>query len=134
MAYTEFNRSKVTYTDAGSTVVFADVPMTSFSLSGGARGEIDISTSAGRFSLAGHRTPRRITIGMLFEDPTLAELETAMLACASGTLLVEHVPCSASPTDTTFIQDYVWLVNYDITGTIDGVMEVNVEFLIDETR
>ena len=131
MAFTQFNGATVSYTDAGAVAIFADKPLTSFSISGGDRAEVDVTTSAARASLPGLVSPRRATIGMLFEDPTITELEGMIAACAAGTLTLKVKPCGG--TAVNFVSDKAWLMSYDISAQVDGVFEVTMEFLFDET-
>ena len=131
MAYTAFNGASVTFTKSDSTVIFTDAPMTSISLMGGARAEVDVSTSSGRISFAGHRSPRKLNVGMILDDPTVAELEGAMVDDCVGTLLVKTTTCAGVSAD--FVNESAWIMNYDVSGQIDGALEVTIDFLVDET-
>ena len=132
MGLTQFNGSSVAFSNAAGTVLFTGLGITSFDFQGGDRAEIDITTSqsASRISRAGFRSPRRISLGVLFEDPTLTELDLEMLACAPGTLTVSaSIDCAAA---AQVLSLGAYLMSYSITAQMDGVWEVSMEFLVDE--
>ena len=133
MGLTQFNGSSASFADANAADVFVDLGITSFDFQGGDRAEIDVTTSAdsGRISRAGFPSPRRVSLGVLFEDPTLAELEAQMQACAPGTLSVKaSVDCAAA---SQVFSLNAYLMSYSITAQMDGVWEVSLQFLVDET-
>tara|TARA_R110001632_G_scaffold67839_1_gene159391 strand:+ start:1044 stop:1466 length:423 start_codon:yes stop_codon:yes gene_type:complete len=133
MGLTQFNGSSVSFATAAGTAVFEDLGITSFDFQGGDRAEIDVTTSTdtSRVSRAGYASPRRVSLGVLFEDPTLAELDAAILACAPGTLSVKAgVDCAAA---AQVFSLGAHLMSYSISAQMDGVWEVSMEFLVDET-
>ena len=133
MGLTQFNGSSASFADAAGTDIFSDLGITSFDFQGGDRAEIDVTTSADatRVSRAGFRSPRRVSLGVLFEDPTLAELDTAIKACAPGALSIKaSVDCAAA---AQVFSLGAYLMSYSITAQMDGVWEVSLEFLVDET-
>jgi hypothetical protein len=132
MATTRFNGASATYTDSGSTAIFTDVGITSFSLEGGSRAEIDVttSTSARRQSVAGFVSPRTLSLGLLLDDPTVAELDTMLGECSNGTLVIKAgVDCAAV---SQILSLSVYLMSYSITAQLDGVFEVSCEFMVKE--
>lgn len=129
MAHTEFNRMVCSYSKSGPTVLWANKPITSISFDGGDRPEVIINTSTTRKSTAGLPTPRRVTIGMILDDPNLADCEDALDECDSGSLTVTANNCG---TPSQFFAHSAWLMNYEVTAEMDGVYEVSLEFLIDE--
>ena len=133
MGLTQFNGSSVSFADNAGTTLFSGLGITSFDFQGGDRAEIDVTTSqsASRISRAGFRSPRRISLGVLFEDPTLTELDAEMQACAPGTLAVSaSVDCAAA---SQVFSLNAYLMSYSITAQMDGVWEVSLDFLVDET-
>ena len=133
MGLTQFNGSSAAFADAAGTVLFTGLGITSFDFQGGDRAEIDVTTSqdASRVSRAGFRSPRRVSLGVLFEDPTLSELDLEMAACAPGTLAVSaSVDCADA---AQVFELGAYLMSYSITAQMDGVWEVSMDFLVDET-
>lgn len=125
MAVIEGNTTTITW---GS--VISDAPITSISFSSGGRSEVEVVTSGGKYSLAGKRNPRKLSVSMILDDPTKAELDTAMTTCAPASLTIHYTPCGGSK--TSFFTDNAWITSYSISGDIDGVMTVDVNFLIEE--
>jgi len=133
MGLTQFNGSSVSFSDSAGTVIFEDLGITSFDFQGGDRAEIDVTTSSdsSRVSRAGFRSVRRVSLGVLFEDPTLTELDAAIKACAPGTLTAKFgVDCAAA---SQLFSLGAHLMSYSITGQMDGILEVSLEFMVDET-
>ena len=133
MGLTQFNGSSASFADSNGTVVFEDLGITSFDFQGGDRAEIDVTTSldSSRVSRAGFRAPRRVSLGVLFEDPTLAELEASLKACAPGTLSVKAgVDCGDA---AQVFSLGAHLMSYSVTAQMDDVWQVSLEFMVDET-
>ncbi len=132
MATTRFNGASVTITTAASAEIASGVGITSFSYEGGDRAEIDITTSsaASREVIAGFRSPRRLSLGLLLDAPTLANLEAMQDECGAGTVAVSAgVDCG---TPAQLLSLTAFLMNYSISAQMDGVFEVNVDFMVDE--
>ena len=132
MAFTNFNGMTATYSDGNSTAVIEAAGITSFNYEGGDRAQIDVTTSAStrRESLAGFASERRLTLGLLLDDPTVSELDAMIADCAPGTLLINSKDCGQSAAQ--FLSLPVFCMGYSINGQIDGVLEVNIEFMVAE--
>ena len=133
MGLTQFNGSSVAYSDSAGTVLFTGLGITSFDFQGGDRAEIDVTTSqsASRISRAGFRSPRRLSLGVLFEKPSIVELDAEMASCSPGDLTVSaSVDCAAA---SQVLSLGAYLMSYSITAQMDGVWELALEFLVDET-
>ena len=133
MGLTQFNGTTVSFADSAGTDVLVDIGITSFDFQGGDRAEIDVTTSAdtSRVSRAGFASPRRLSLGLLFEDPTLTELEAMMTACAPGTLTVKaSIDCAAA---SQVLSLGAHLMGYSITAQLDDVWQVSCDFMVDET-
>lgn len=133
MGLTQFNGASASYSNATGTVIFSGLGITSFDFQGGDRAEIDVTTSLDttRVSRAGRRSVRRLSLGVLFEDPTLAELEAMTAECGSGLLsIAAPIDCSVA---AQVLSLGAFLMGYSITAQQDGVWEVNLEFMVDET-
>ncbi len=132
MATTRFNGATATLANGAGTTIASAVGITSFGLDSGGRAEIDITTSAStsREVVAGFSNPRRMTLGLLLDSPTLAQLDTMVNECASGTLAVSFgTDCNAP---SQFLSLSVFLMSYNVEGTMDDVLQVSCEFLVDE--
>ena len=130
MAITQFNGSKVTYATATTGNHFENAYMTSLTISGGGRPDVDIVTSTARYSKAGLAEPRRVSIGMILDDPNGTDLENMITQCGSSQLTITTYVCD---TPSTFFQEDAFCMSYDISSAVDGVLEVTIEFLIDES-
>jgi len=126
MAVIEFNTTTITW---GSVIV--DAPVSSMSFMGGTRSEVPIVTSGGKYSYAGLRTPRKAQFTLVLDDPTLAELQTAVETCAPASLVINYTPCGGS--ETAFFTKNAWITDYSTTASVDGVFEADITFLYDET-
>ncbi len=132
MATTRFNGASVTITNAASAEIASGVGITSFSFEGGDRAEIDITTSsaATREVVAGFRNPRRLSLGLLLDSPTLSDLTAMQAECAPGTVAVSAgVDCGNA---AQLMSLSVFLMSFSITAQMDGVFEVSCDFLVDE--
>ena len=134
MGLTQFNGSSASFADSSGTVVFEDLGITSFDFQGGDRAEIDVTTStdASRVSRAGFRSPRRVSLGVLFESPTLADLEASLKACAPGILTVKASEDCAATAQVFSLGAH--LMSYSITAQMDDVWQVSLDFMVDETE
>lgn len=126
MAVIEFNTTTITW---GSVINAADI--TSISFQGGQRSEVPVVTNAGKYSFAGLKSPRKLTVGMVLDDPTVAELQTAVETCAAASLVINYTPCGGS--EQSFFTKNAWMTDYSVSGAIDGVYTVECSFLYDET-
>lgn len=128
-----FNGSTLTYTNSSSGVIFTGVGITSFSVEGGDRTEVDVtqSTSTRREVLAGFASPRRLTFGVIFNDPTLAELDTMLGECGPGTLVLAVKPdCDTAA--ASFFSGNCYLMNYSLNGELDGTITAELTFMVNE--
>lgn len=111
---------------------FTNAGITSFSYEGGDRAQIDVTTSAStrRESLAGFASERRISLGLLLDTADIAQLDALIAACAPAALAVTEKPCGGA--DTAFLGLNVYTMSYSVSGQLDGVLEVNVDFMVAE--
>ena len=132
MAYTRFNGATATITNAASSEIASDVGITSFSFDGGSRAEVDITTSVStrRSVVAGFSSPRRMSMGLLLAEATIAELDTMLAECAPGTVAVSFGVDCAAPAQLLSLSAY--LMSFNVTGSVDGVLEVSCEFMVGE--
>ena len=132
MATTRFNGATVTLTNADASAIATDVGITSFSYEGGDRAEIDITTSSAtsREIIAGFRNPRRLSLGLLLDTPSIANLDGMMEDCDSGSVTVKAGTDCAASSDILSLD--VFLMSYSVSAQLDGVMEVQLELLVDE--
>ena len=132
MATTRFNGASISLTTAAGAVIAENVGITSFSFEGGDRAEIDVTTSsaASREVVAGFRNPRRLSLGLLLNDPTLAELEGMQAECGSGSIVGNAGVDCGTPAQIMSLN--VFLMSFSVSAQMDGVFEVNCEFLVDE--
>ena len=132
MAFTRFNGATATITDSAGTAIATAVGIQSFSYEAGDRAEIDVtrSTSNRREIVPGFSSPRRLTVSLLLEDPTVTELDAMLGECAAGTFAVNFGVDCAAPTQ--FLSLSVFLMNYSVQGEVDGVLEVSCDFMVDE--
>ncbi len=124
MAYYPFNGATATF--AGTTF-----KITSFSLEGGDRAEVDVtnSSSTSREVVPGFRNPRRVTLGINYNGE-LATLDTALASCAAGALAIEvGQDCGAA---AAFFADNAWVMTYDLSADLDAIVTGSVTFMIDE--
>ena len=131
MAIYQFNGALASLNDAAAAAVFVDIGITSFSYEGGSRAEIDTTTSAStrRESIAGFASQKRVSLGCLFEtDPTLVELDALMVECGSSTLSIKlGSGCNAA---AEVFSLSCQLMSYTVNGSMDGVLDVTMEFMI----
>ena len=132
MAYTRFNGATATITTAASVAIATDVGITSFSYDAGSRAEIDITTSVSvrRSVAAGFVSPRRVTLGLLLDALTIAELDSMIAECSAGTVAVSFGVDCAAPASLLSLSSF--LMSYSISGELDGVLEVSCEFMVAE--
>lgn len=111
---------------------FQNAGITSFSYEGGDRAQVDVTTSASsrRESLAGFASERRLSLGLLLDTADIAQLDALMAACAPAALAVTETPCGG--TATGFLTLNVFVMGYSVQGQLDGVLELNVEFMVAE--
>lgn len=130
---TEFNRAVVSFRSSdGSTFYFQNKPMTSFQLTGGGRPDVEIITSNARYAKSGLADPRRLSIGMILDDPDASDLENMLDECGSGTLTITNYNCNI-PISPPLVSESAFLMSYTIDAAVDGVLEVSLEFLVDES-
>ncbi len=124
MAYYPFN---------GATATFAGITfnITSFSLEGGDRAEVDVtnSSSVSREVIPGFRNPRRVTLGINYNGE-LAGLDTALATCAAGALAIEVGSGCADA--AAFFSDSAWVMSYDLSADLDAIVTGSVTFMVDE--
>jgi len=130
MAITQFNGSKVTYATTTTGNHFTNAYMTSLTISGGGRPDVDIVTSTARYAKSGLAEPRRVSVSMILDSPDGTALENMMTQCGSSQLTITTFECA---TPTVFFQEDAFCMSYDISSAVDGVLEVTIEFLIDES-
>ncbi len=124
MAYYPFNGATATF--AGTTF-----NITSFSLEGGDRAEVDVtnSSSTSREVVPGFRNPRRVTLGINYNGE-LSTLDTALATCAAAALAIEvGSDCNAA---AAFFSDSAWVMTYDLSADLDAIVTGSVTFMIDE--
>ena len=124
MAYYPFNGATATF--AGTTF-----NITSFSLEGGSRAEVDVtnSSSLSREVVPGFRSPRMINLGINYNGE-LGTLDTALANCATGALAIEvGTGCTAA---ASFFAANAWVMSYDLSGDLDNIVTGSVTFMIDE--
>ena len=124
MAYYPFNGATATF--AGTTF-----NITSFSLEGGDRAEVDVtnSSSISREVIPGFRNPRRVTFGINYNGE-LGTLDTALATCAAGALAIQvGAGCDAAG---AFFADNAWVMTYDLSADLDSIVTGSVTFMIDE--
>ena len=133
MAYTRFNGASATITNAAAAEIASAVGITSFSFDGGSRAEVDITTSVStrRSVVAGFSSPRRLSIGLLLAEATIAELDAMLAECAPGTVAVSFGADCAAAAQLLSLPAY--LMSFNVTGSIDGVLEVSCEFMVGES-
>ncbi len=124
MAYYPFN---------GATATFAGITfnITSFSLEGGDRAEVDVtnSSSTSREVVPGFRNPRRVTLGINYNGE-LAGLDTALANCATGALAISVGSGCAEPASLLSLN--AWVMSYDLSADLDGIVTGSVTFMVDE--
>jgi len=124
MAYYPFNGAEASF--AGTTF-----NITSFSLEGGDRAEVDVtnSSSLSREVVPGFRNPRRLTLGINYNGE-ISALDTALATCAAGDLLIKvGSGCDAAE---NFFADKAWVMSYDLSADLDGIVTGSVTFMVDE--
>ena len=132
MAFTRFNGATASITTAAAADIATDVGITSFSFDGGSRAEVDITTSAStrRSVVAGFTSPRRMSMGLLLAEATIAELDSMLAECAPGTVAVSFGVDCAAPAQLLSLTAY--LMSFNVSGSVDGVLEVACEFMVGE--
>ena len=126
MAYYPFNGATATF--AGTTF-----NITSFSLEGGDRAEVDVtnSSSVSREVVPGFRNPRRVTLGINYNGE-LTTLDAALANCATGALAIEvSTGCAAA---AAFFGANAWVMSYDLSADLDGIVTGSVTFVVDEQQ
>ena len=123
----------VYYPFNGATATFAgtEFKITSFSLEGGDRAEIDVTNSESktREVVPGFRNPRRVTLGINY-DGGLTTLDTALKTCATGALAIQvSQECNAA---SAFFAENAWVMSYDLSADLDSIVTGSVTFMIDE--
>ncbi len=124
MAYYPFN---------GTTLTFDGVTyeITSFSMEGGNRAEIDVthSGSTRRKSIPGMASPKQLVFGFNYEGDA-ATLDTKLSTCAADELVVSMgADCNAASAHITL---QAWLMSWDLAGEIDGIVTGNFTFMVQE--
>jgi len=132
MAFTRFNGATASITSAAAVSIASGVGITSFSYDAGSRSEIDITTSLSvrRSVAAGFVSPRRVTLGLLLNAATITELDAMIAECNAGTVAVNFGVDCAAPTQLLSLTAY--LMSYSISGQLDGVLDMNLEFMVAE--
>ncbi len=124
MAYYPFNGATATFAGASFNI-------TSFSLEGGSRAEVDVtnSSSVSREVVPGFRSPRSINLGINYNGE-IANLDTALATCSAGALAIEvGSGCTAA---AAFFSDSAWVMSYDLSADLDGIVTGSVTFMVDE--
>ena len=124
MAYYPFN---------GTTLSFAGTAfeITSFSMEGGNRAEIDVTSSSStrRQSIPGMASPKQLVFGFNYAGDA-ATLDTLLSTCAAGDLIVSMgADCDAAAAHITL---KAWLMSWDLAGDIDGIVTGNFTFMVQE--
>ena len=124
MAYYPFNGTTMSF--AGDTF-----EVTSFSMEGGNRAEIDIthSGSTRRQSIPGMASPKQLTFGFNYAGDA-ATLDTKLSACESGDLIVNMgADCAAA---AAHISVKAWLMSWDLSADLDDITKGNFTFMVQE--
>ena len=124
MAYYPFNGTTMTF--AGDTY-----EITSFSMEGGNRAEIDVthSGSTRRKSIPGMASPKMLTFGFNYAGDA-ATLDTKLSTCAAGALVVSMGADCGTP--EAHITVNAWLMSWDLAADIDGITTGNFTFMVEE--
>ena len=132
MAFTRFNGATASITSAAAVNIASAVGITSFSFDGGQRAEVDITTSNStrRSVVAGFTSPRRVTLGLLLDQATIIELDAMLAECNAGIVAVSFGVDCAAPTQLLSLTAY--LMGYSISGELDGVLDMSLEFMVAE--
>jgi hypothetical protein len=131
MAIYQFNGATASLNNAAAVAVFTDIGITSFGYEGGSRAEIDTttSTSTRREAIAGFASQKRVSLGVLFEtDPTIVELDALMEECGSSTLSIKLGSGCAAAAEVFNLP--VQLMSYTVNGSMDSVLDVTMEFMV----
>ncbi len=124
MAYYPFNGTTLSFDGAAYEI-------TSFSMEGGNRAEIDIthSGSTRRQVIPGFATPKMLVFGFNYEGDA-ATLDTKLSTCTADELIVSMGPgCDAAAAHITV---NAWLMSWDLAGDIDGIVTGNFTFMVQE--
>ena len=124
MAYYPFNGTTMTF--AGDTF-----EVTSFSMEGGNRAEIDIthSGSTRRKSSPGMASPKQLQFGFNYLGDA-ATLDGKLSTCEVGALIVSMgADCGDAEPHITVD---AWLMSWDLSGDIDGLVTGSFTFLVNE--
>ncbi len=124
MAYYPFNGTTMSF--AGDTF-----EVTSFSMEGGNRAEIDIthSGSTRRQSIPGMASPNKLTFGFNYAGDA-ATLDTKLSTCAPGDLIVSMgADCGAA---AAHISVKAWLMSWDLSADLDDITKGNFTFMVQE--
>tara|TARA_R110002012_G_scaffold64528_1_gene169652 strand:+ start:4711 stop:5112 length:402 start_codon:yes stop_codon:yes gene_type:complete len=123
MAYIPFNGATLSWEGSNYEI-------TSFSMEGGTRAEIDIthSGSTRRQQIPGMASARTLTFGFNYAG-NADTLHADLTGCASGTLVVGLGDgCS----DTDILTVNAWLMSWDLSGDLDGLVTGNMSFMVAE--
>ena len=124
MAYYPFNGTTMSF--AGDTF-----EITSFSMEGGNRAEIDVthSGSTRRQVIPGMASPKMLTFGFNYAGDA-ATLDTKLSACESGDLIVNMgADCDSA---TPHITVKAWLMSWDLSADLDDITKGNFTFMVEE--
>ncbi len=124
MAYYPFNGTTMTF--AGDTY-----EVTSFSMEGGNRAEIDVthSGSTRRKSIPGMASPKQLTFGFNYAGDA-STLDTKLSTCTPGDLVVNMgAGCDAVAAHITV---KAWLMSWDLAADLDGITTGNFTFMVEE--
>ena len=124
-------------TKTGGTEIFFGI--TGFSVTGGDRNMIDITTGADdrRFSFGGLAAPLTATINFIYQGE-ITDLDTALVECGQGQLWIQSttdagdcalgdiIGTNGSPADGTGM--YVYCTGYQLDGELDGAVTGTVNF------
>ncbi len=129
----QFNGSTFTLSN-GTSNILEDGAITGFSIAGGDRSEIDVttSTSTRRESVAGFASARRLEVQLLVDGGlTLAELDAMMVGCTVGSATVAVKPdCTTAV--ASFFSAPVYLMSYDINSSLDETLQMSISMMIAE--
>ena len=69
-------------------------------------------------------------MGLLLAEATIAELNSMIAECAPGTVAVSFgVDCAAA---SQLLLLPAYLMSFNVSGSVDGVLEVSCEFMVGE--
>lgn len=119
----------------GATLSFGaltGLEITSFSMEGGDRAEIDVtdSSSTVREVIPGFASPRRLTFGINYTG-NHTTLRSELDDCSSETLTVTLGADCGTP--ASHISVSAWLMSFNLNADLDGIVTGDISFLVDET-